>query len=66
MIELRYKIDLAKDNRSLEALNIKRLTKGEASNFVLFLEQVKLNILDREFELGDNGFEINEENEDGG
>lgn len=60
MIELNYKIDLTKDQRSFEAINIKDLTKSEASNFVHFIEKIKLDILVRDFELGDDGLEVSE------
>jgi len=58
MIELKYFIDLTKDQRSLEVFNIKHLTKAEASNLLFFLEQVKLDLIDREFELGEDGYEF--------
>jgi hypothetical protein len=58
MIELQYKIDLKKDHRSFESCKFKNLTKGEASNLLLFLETVKLDIITKEFELGDGGMEI--------
>lgn len=58
MIELGYRIDFSKDPRSLEAFNANNLTKGETANCIHFLEKVKLNLLDRDFELGEGGMEI--------
>lgn len=58
MIDLKYKIDLTKDQRSFEAVNVENITKAEASNFIHFIEKVKLDILVREFELGDDGMEV--------
>ena len=58
MIELAYKIDLKKDDRNYEGLKVKDLTKAEAANLIHFLEKIKLNFLNREFELGEGGFDI--------
>lgn len=58
MIEIKYKIDLKKDGRSFEAFNIKNVTKGEAANFVLYLEKLRLDMVMREFELGEGGIEV--------
>lgn len=58
MIELRYRIDLTKDQRSFEAMDVKDLTKAEASNFIHFIEKIKLDLLLRDFELGDGGMEV--------
>ena len=61
MIEVRYKINLKEDDRALEIFFDKNLTKAECSDAIRFLENVKINLVLREFELGEGGFEVCED-----
>lgn len=64
MIEFAYKIDLSQDERSFESFKAVNLTKAEVGNFVLFLERTKLDMVTREFELGEGGLEVSYENKE--
>lgn len=61
MIEIQYKIDLKKDDKSFVRTSGKDVTKGEVGDLLVFLEQLKLDLISKEFDVGKGGFEIHQD-----